>query len=60
MKAQKFSVSFIHSPPGTAKTFTLSAIAVALRVLEDALIKILAPSNVAADEIAAHIKKIDV
>lgn len=53
--ALKCNCSFIHGPPGTGKTFTLSEIAVTLYLLEKGKFFASAPSNVACDGICQAI-----
>jgi len=57
-RAKSHSVSIIHGPPGTGKTFTLASIVNILSLEEQGTILVCAPSNFAADGIASTIQNL--
>jgi len=57
-RAKSHSVSVIHGPPGTGKTFTLASIVNILSLEEQGTILVCAPSNFAADGIASSIRNL--
>jgi len=57
-RAKSHSVSVIHGPPGTGKTFTLASIVNILCLEEQGTVLVCAPSNFAADGIASSVQNI--